>query len=248
MTASSSKSTTPNKYNYNSYTRKKLGDNEKLILRYCVLVSRRFTISDIVTYYKKLSIALSNRRIWDSVQRLISKGFIKKLYRGIYELVKDIDMSLLSSVSDKENLYSSGVVGGGGRGSRGRSGVVRVHGNGGNVLDFYKRVYFGYVLLGCVSRRLYNTLLSSFGFSRSFLNRVKREVSRLSRDVCFVDGVVGCHGRYGYRKRFSGLKPVSLCNEFHSYEYGVDMFVDAAVVDMILDVIGKYFLKLYISI
>jgi predicted transcriptional regulator of viral defense system len=95
-----------NKAIYNKDARKlvaRLGNNERLVLRYAVLVSRRFTISDIVTYFSNLK----HRRIWDTVQRLVKKGFVRKVDRGIYELAKDIDKSVLDmdlGNTRKENL------------------------------------------------------------------------------------------------------------------------------------------------
>jgi hypothetical protein len=233
-----------NKAIYNKDARKlvaRLGNNERLVLRYAVLVSRRFTISDIVTYFSNLK----HRRIWDTVQRLVKKGFVRKVDRGIYELAKDIDKSVLDmdlGNTRKENLLFGD--GGGGSGVVGVGGVVRIHGNGRSVLDYYRRVYFAYRLLSCVVRRLESTLLS-LGFGRSFLARVRRGVSAAVSNVCFNDGVIGCHGRY--KKRFKGLKPLSLCVDGFYYEYGVDIEV-GDVSGVLRAVGGKPFVKVYLYI
>jgi hypothetical protein len=230
-----------NKAIYNKDTRKlvaRLGNNEQLVLRYAVLVSRRFTISDIVTYFSNLK----HRRIWDTVQRLIKRGFVRKVDRGIYELAKDIDESVFAKDLDNTRTHKENLQFGDGGGG-GVVGVVRVHGNGRNVLDYYRRVYFAYRLLSCVVRRLEFTLLS-LGFGRSFLVRVRRGISGVVSGFCFNDGVVGCHGRY--KKRFKGLKPLSLCTDAFYYEYGVDIGVDASSV--IEAVGGKPFVKIYLHI
>jgi len=235
------------KHNCNENTRKqlaRLGNNEKLVLFYALRYSKRFTISDIATQF-----GLKNKRIWDVVQRLIARGFIRKIDRGIYELSRDIDISFLSLnnvdlLSDKENLSASSSNVSYGRGVGGVEGVVRIHGNGKNVLEYFRRLYFSYKLLRCVVKRLEVTLVR-LGYSKSFIRNVEREINRVVDLICYSDGVVGCHGRYGHR-RFSGLKPLSLCGG-HYYEYGVDIDVSGLVGD-VLDVVGKPFIKIYLRV
>jgi len=247
-----------NKSNYSSYTRK-LGVNERLILSYAI-TSKRFTISDIVVHFRNMGKKLSNKRIWDSVQRLIKKGFVRKIDRGIYELAKDIDYSVLDSRARKENLYQGESLYQGDTHGDGEDnifydwrkvlkydvGVVRVHGNGRNVFEYFMRVYFAFRLLRCVVRRLEDTLIR-LGFSRSYIRRAKSRVNSVVSNVCDMDGVVGCHGRYGSRKRFSGLKPLSLCVDGSYYEYGVDINASGSIRD-IVGAVGKPFIKIYLSL
>jgi len=237
-----------NKHGYNKCARKVpgasvFGSNERLVLSYAIM-SRRFTVSDVVVYFRSLGRVLSNRRIWDSVQRLVRRGFLRKVARGLYELAKDIDVSVLG-LADKENLcHCVGCGWGFSSSSRVGGGVVRVHGNGRGVVDYFRRVYFAFKLLGCVVRRLEATL-RGLGLSRSYIRRVKSEISSVVDVICYADGVVGCHGRYGAGRRFSGLKPLSLCVG-HYYEYGVDIDV-GELASAVVDVVGgKPFVKIYL--
>lgn len=81
-----------------------------------------FTASDVVVYYHlKQCNGNANKRVHDAIQRLVKRGFLKKIDRGVYELAVDISPDLLkceensmvkckesSMVEVKENLSPSG--------------------------------------------------------------------------------------------------------------------------------------------
>jgi len=140
----------------------KLGNLQKatllIIKRY--FSNREFAISDVrVALREEYNIVVDRRNLWHVFQRLVRRGIIERVSRGLYRLVKDIDESVLKFKELNDNLSGVedvrgglgvggvggcggcgvGVVGGGGYGCGdlyrgcgvGFGGVVRVHGFGG---------------------------------------------------------------------------------------------------------------------
>jgi hypothetical protein len=89
----------------------KLGNLQKAVL---LIIKRtfnnsEFTISDVrVTLREEYNINVDRRNLWHVFQRLVRRGIIKKVMRGLYRLVKDIDESVLKFRELNDNLYRDG--------------------------------------------------------------------------------------------------------------------------------------------
>ena len=215
----------------------KVGELERLVLLYASTVASRFTISDIVVAYNLKQYypnGTANKRVYDSVQRLVRRGFIRKVDRGIYELAVDISPDLLKD-SDlgkpKENLggtptalhrenkpYST------------KRNVLRIHFRGvGGYLELYSNLQLLRCYIDIAVRRLEEYLIK-LGVSKYQIRKLRR-----LRYMCVEEGVViGAHGRYKCRS-----KPLVPASGGFFYELGVDIFTSG---------LGKVFAKIYTDI
>lgn len=230
-------SNSSNILNGNQKTRKtlaKVGGLERLVLLYASTV-RRFTISDIVVAYNLKYFypnGTANRRVYDSVNRLVKRGYIRKIDRGIYELAIDISPDLLEDLlEDKENLgdiptflyreskpYSS------------KRNVLRIHFRGVNgYLELYKKLLVVRCYMDIAVRRLEEYLIG-LGVSKYEIRRLRRY-----RYMCVEEGVViGAHGRYRCRS-----KPLVPASGGFFYEVGIDIFTSG---------LDKLFAKIYTDV
>lgn len=215
-----------------------LGYLQVLVLEYALGVADTFSPSEVVVYVReKYGLVLDRRRVYDAVKRLVRRGYLVKVRRGVYRLSPRIDLCLC----DLEELVTSSMCSGGGQGHRLSGGLVRVHCVGcGGVLGFYRVVLFGWCLLGFVVRGV-EEYLRELGFGRGYLVRVRRGVWGLVRRVVGGVGVFGVHGFYGRGGfRASPLVPVSsACGLRGGLEIGVDYVVDSSVS------LPKMHLKIY---
>jgi hypothetical protein len=202
-------------------------------------VARRFTISDIVVTYnlKQFYNGTANRRVYDSVQRLIRRGYIRKIDRGIYELSVDISPDLLKDslgVEVKENLGGAPAFllnRESKPSSSRRNNVLRIHFRGvSGYLELYKKLQLLRCFIDMASRRLESYLIG-LGVSKYEIRRLRRY-----RYMCVADGVViGGHG--GYKCRSKPLVPAS--GGFF-YELGIDIYVAGGL--------DKMFAKVYTDV
>lgn len=223
--------------NGNQATRKTLlvnvGRLERLVLLYASTV-RRFTISDIVVAYnlKQLYPSTASRRVYDSVNRLVKRGYIKKVDRGIYELAIDISPDLLG-VEDKENLGGTPAVlfrEYKPSSSKRNCNVLRIHFRGVNgYLELYRKLLVVRCYMDIAVRRLEEYLIG-LGVSKYEIRRLRRY-----KYSCYDLGVVvGAHGKYKCRS-----KPlVSVAGGFF-YEVGIDIFTSG---------LDKLFAKVYTDV
>jgi hypothetical protein len=237
----------------------KLGDLQRTVL---LVVRRRFssrtfTISDVrVTLREEFSIDVDRRRLWDVFQRLVRRGIIERVGRGLYRLVKDLDESLLKLTELKDSLYW-GVGGGvgcgvGGGVGVGGGGVVRVHGCCGDVFVLVRRLVFWCYYLGFRVREVVGFLRRYYGVSKYLVRRLVRVARELARVVAGFDVVVGGHGFYGRRyrgfKKFSSLVPLAYLDGGHVYELGFDAEVPEELTKELMEFLGgSGFLKLYVK-
>ena len=176
------------------------------------------------------------RRIHDALQRLLRKGIIEKIGRGVYRLTeygKKILNTLLAKTHKESgfraavgdgNMYANGGVVFG----RFRFHVV----NGRGLEDVVRQLYAIYRAVGCAVRYFKGLL----GKSRFY--RVVREV----RVEC-VDYFVGGHGSSVLGRSRSLRRPLIDLSYFHSLgvkplEIGVDVF---AVVGGVKPSVKIYF-------
>jgi DNA-binding PadR family transcriptional regulator len=176
------------------------------------------------------------RRIHDSLQRLVRKGIVEKIGRGVYRLTdygKKLLNTLLAKKTHKESEFKAaadGVVYADGDGGFGR---YRFHAlNARSLEDLVRQLYAMYRAVGCALRYLKQVL----GKSRFY--RIVRDV----RVEC-IDYFVGGHGVGVIGKSKSLRRPLIDLSYFSSLglkpkEIGIDVFTAVSGV-------GKVSLKAY---
>ena len=227
-----------NKHGSNQETRKLLvGALERDIIEYAVSQGRRFTVALVVSHYHPSAQGKERTRLLkryhDAVKRLERRGFVKKVGRGVYELVKDMGLSDIRG-EPKERVCGAGRAARAGRGAT----LVRVHiaaRSGDGYLDMYYRLAVLHYVSGCLLRALEGYLLS-MGVSKSRLRRIRREARRIADIVCSSPKLAGVHGVWGGRGVFAPLEALSKV-PVHYAEVGFDVVVPAAI--------PKLFIKFY---
>jgi len=209
----------------------------------------------VVAYSLKLRYAHANKRVHDAIQKLVKRGFLRKIDRGIYERVVDVSPDMLrvdeieSSMGEvmggvKENLSPRALVArpslfarstliarperGERRGGRPRR-ALRIHAMG---VEGYLELYEGLLLVKPfveLALRSLERYLISFGVPKHFIKKLKKEYRRLYDPLRVV---IGGHGKYNCKSE----PLIDVCGGF-VYEVGVD------VVNGIE--LPKIFLKVY---
>jgi DNA-binding PadR family transcriptional regulator len=211
---------------------KRIGPLESLILDFAgkhVLIQA----ASVREYLKQQGAVASLKRIHDALQRLLKKGIIEKVSRGVYKLT-EYGRKLLSALRGKESGfkaaggYGDGVVFAGGGFYR-----ARLHARGGrSLVDLARQLYAVYSVVRCALDHVRRLL------GRSRFYRVVRGVS-----VVCVDSFVGGHGTSALGKGRSLRRPLIDLSYFYSLglkplEIGVDVF---AVVGGVNPSVKVYF-------
>jgi len=211
---------------------KRIGPLESLILDFAgkhVLIQA----ASVREYLKQQGAVASLKRIHDALQRLLKKGIIEKVSRGVYKLT-EYGKKLLSALRGKESGfkaaggYGDGVVFAGGGFYR-----ARLHARGGrSLVDLARQLYAVYSVVRCALDHVRRLL------GRSRFYRVVRGVS-----VVCVDSFVGGHGTSALGKGRSLRRPLIDLSYFYSLglkplEIGVDVF---AVVGGVNPSVKVYF-------
>jgi DNA-binding PadR family transcriptional regulator len=211
---------------------KRIGPLESLILDFAgkhVLIQA----ASVREYLKQQGTVASLKRIHDALQRLLKKGIIEKVSRGVYKLT-EYGRKLLSALRGKESGfkaaggYGDGVVFAGGGFYR-----ARLHARGGrSLVDLARQLYAVYSVVRCALDHVRRLL------GRSRFYRVVRGVS-----VVCVDSFVGGHGTSALGKGRSLRRPLIDLSYFYSLglkplEIGVDVF---AVVGGVKPSVKVYF-------
>jgi hypothetical protein len=237
-------------------------------------VEYQFRIADVVKCLERHGLPnpgnYLNRRVFDAVRRLVNRGIVVKVGRGIYALRRDLARlsverflvfpsvdSLVSKHYSKlkgfikqkplegtENLGGGvGVFGGGLTKVQygGGFGVVRVHVvSPGGWVGFYVSVSFVSRVLFFVSSYVREKLVSLYGIS--YVRELDSLVGGVYNHVIYNARVDrGCHGTYNGSP--GGFSPLSPDCEVHNYEYGVDLYVPgyvAQVVDKLINYVKVY--------
>ena len=206
----------------------RLGRLQRLVLRYACKVARSFTPSDIVEKCSlKRRYAYPNKRVYDAIQKLVKKGFLRKIGRGKYELVKDVSPDMLkvedveSSMGEvmgevKENLSPRALIARS-RSKRRGSGrrTLRIHVMG---IEGYLELYESLLLVKPfvdLALRSLERYLISLGVSKYLIRKLKKEYKRLYDPLRIV---VGGHGKYCCKSELL----TDVCGGF-VYEVGVDI-------------------------
>ena len=215
----------------------KLGELERAVLLYASTVARRFSPSDIVVAYNlKQYNGNANRRVYDSIQRLVKRGYLRKVDRGIYELAVDISPDLLKTrtqgAEPKENQGGAtptiGIPTSGSRSHSREYRTIRIHFRGlSGYLELYQRLQLVRCFLDITARRLEDYLVK-LGVSKYQIRRLRRY-----RYMCMDSLVViGGHGKYKCKS-----KPLVPVAGGFVYELGVDIVSDTGL--------PKLFMKVY---
>ena len=225
------------KESYHSQARKqtRLGEVQRVVLEFAkhhMLIEA----AQVRVWAKKIGKDISLKRIHDAIQRLVARGIVEKVSRGVYRL-SESGKKLLSMLANvlraKETDSVLGGVHGGSGGGGGGEGVefsrFRVHAVGGSFEDFVRRLYVVKKVVECA------LLFAKSYLGKSRFYRIVRGV-----DVRCVDFFVGAHG-------FSSLggsgRPLVSLDVFESLglkprEVGIDVFAAVGGVD-------KVFVKVY---
>lgn len=218
----------------------RLGSTEKLVLTYAAKI-RTFTIMEIVNHYqlkREYNGLNANRRVYDAVQRLIARGLVEKVDRGVYRLVVDIDpntaKALSSGVEDKETLFGEPPIKRKVSKERGDNKyIVRFHIRpSSDIFSFYVRVLVVKEIAKYVERELARYLAKHY--SKSLVRRLRASGGYIK----IYGSIVGAHGFYrGAKRGFSPLKPLYTADS--AMEIGFDIVATLPV--------DRLFAKLYIK-
>jgi DNA-binding PadR family transcriptional regulator len=199
---------------YTAVEGKRIGPLESLVLDFAgkhVLIQS----ASVREYLRHQGIEADLRRIHDALQRLLKKGIIEKVSRGIYRLT-EYGKKLLSALRGKESGTKAALRGADG----GVFGRFRLHVVGGGGLeDLVRQLYAVRRAVDCALGLLRGVL------GRGRFYRVVRGVS-----VACVDGFVGGHGTSALGRSRSLKRPLVSLDYFYSLglkprEVGVDVFV-----------------------
>ena len=210
----------------------RLGENERLILEFSKYHYMIQAAQVRVWLQQNYGIELDLRRIHDSLQRLLRKGIVEKVARGVYRLtefgksilgfVKTRKETECTSVDGDANVSSSNVE------KRVRVTRVHIYNRKGSVEEFVRQLIYVKKVIDCTIKYV-RGLIGSAKF-----RRIARSV-----EVSCIDFRIGGHGVYGLKHRplisldrllSLGLKP---------RELGVDVKVITSL--------DRLFSKVYIT-
>ena len=107
-------------------------------------------------------------------------------------------------------------------------------------MGYYISVSVGYYVLGFVRSIIREYLAGLYG--ESFVHRLDESTEAVAKSLPGARFIGGCHGRYGTSP--GGFSPLTPRCGVHSYEYGVDVILPAALGDVLRDV---SFIKIYVK-
>jgi DNA-binding PadR family transcriptional regulator len=220
-------SSNPEARKYIAVDGKRFGYLEHTILEYAS--KHLYLAASEIREYIKGDIQIDIRRIHDALQRLVKKGVVEKVSRGIYRLTeygKKLLNTLLSARKESDTKWrGAGAIGGFGR--------FRLHvRNGRDLEDLVRQLYAVRRVVDC-----------ALGYVRRVLG--KRRFYKVVRGVhveC-IDFFVGGHGSSLFGKGRSLKRPLFGLEYFFSLglkprEIGVDVF---AVVGGVRPSVKVYF-------
>jgi hypothetical protein len=160
-------------------------------LLYAATQARRFTVSDVVVYYglRRRYDRDASKRVFDAVQRLVRRGYLRKTDRGWYELAVDLTPKDLDPYEEvlKENHPRISDTSGGGYD------VFRIHFRGvDNYSELLKILYEVKCHFVVATRAVERYLVERLGVSKYQLRRLRRSGRGCHATVEYV--VVGAHG------------------------------------------------------
>jgi hypothetical protein len=138
--------------------------------------------------------------------------------------------------------------------------VYMIH-SPGDFIDFVRNFYRDYYVKRFLFRRVDAFLHYYLGYSRYAVRRLKRECREEARTIVEYGHVVfGCHGVYGHKlddkhdcrgfRRFDSFIPLKDCDDKHTYEKGINIYIP---IEVIKELLSRYrnaslFIKSYIEI
>jgi hypothetical protein len=247
--------------NHNGYLNRKIFDAVKRLVNRKVIVKKGSGVYALRKDLARIS-ALGFPLVKEPV--VFPSQDTEKFYKAFREAVKN---HVTSSLQDTENLSiaarhgscignggnsinsitSNGItsIGSDGIGTPNLVGsgfVIRAHviNPRQGWMGYYISVSVGYYVLGFVRSIIREYLAELYG--ESFVHKLDESTEAVAKSLPGARFIGGCHGRYGTSPgSFSPLTP--RC-EVHSYEYGVDVILPAALGDVLRDV---SFIKVYIK-
>jgi DNA-binding PadR family transcriptional regulator len=206
---------------YTAVDGKRFGYLERTILEYAS--KHLYLAASEIREYIKRDIQIDLRRIHDALQRLVKKGVVEKVSRGIYRLTeygKKLLNTLLSQKAHKESDTKWRAAGAMVDFGRYRFHVINARGG---LEDLVRQLYALYRVVGC-----------ALGYFRGLLG--KRRFYRVVRGVSVVcvDYFVGGHGSSLFGKGRSLKRPLFSLEYFFSLglrprEIGIDVFAVSSV-------------------
>ena len=253
----------------------RVGELQRRVLEYAFRCST-FSVCEVVVYHHPGASGRERvrllKRYHDAVVRLYNRGFVERVSRGVYRIVRFAPfkvvrtqhsflsggMRLKEKVCEVERGWEYGGVGV--RVSSGEEGVVVRHhvvfgsrySLGDYVVAYFERLYAGKCFLEWLCSA-YERFIIRRGFvSRRGVRRIKGRVGRVLLSVLSSAVVkVGVHGvRFGgrgrVRKLFVGVDELHRLSVFrYSFcEFGVDV-VGRGVFDVLRGLMG--FQKVYVA-
>jgi hypothetical protein len=214
----------------------RLGYLQRKILAYALLVSDRFTPSDILVYYEMKNQKMQ-RRVYDAIKRLERRGVLEKITRGLYRLNQHVDLSMsdlqiLRGDDRKETDFSGKLIK--------DCAVVRIHAIGAKGL---LHLLFCFSFLRYMSAGALKQLQQYMEqlFPRRVVRDVEFRAKMLAQSVVASgEFILGAHGRYGIGCR-QELFPIALVDQFSFREVGVDIVVPRGLL------VPKLHMKFYTS-
>jgi len=248
-----------NKYddNQNSRTdtgsrrvRTQIGELEYRILKYVLDNNLRYvTVAEL-----SAALGVDKRRIWDALQRLVSREIAAKAERGLYEINREKAHVLVqlyeqrkprsdpkdADVSHAARVVAESISRGVGRSVSGLGNaccdVVRIHvrvASGDGILFVFRVVGYAYYLLR-FAREYLRMYLRSLGFSRSAVRRFISAV--LDRIESFMRSIRVFFGVHGLRRYRAGGSDITV--NLGSKEIGLDIVSESGFLE-------KFFVKIY---
>jgi hypothetical protein len=202
-----------------------------------------FLSQDTEKYYKALRKAVKNHVNSSSKNK-----------ENLFSARDTVSGSSVSNISNDSNSITSVGNGFTNYGNNGDNDSVNLNGIGINDfvvrahvfnprngwVGYYMSVSVAFHVLGFVRGLVREYLAELYG--ETFVGNLDKSIEAVAESLPNAEFVIGCHGRYGTSPgSFSPLTP--RC-EVHSYEYGVDVILPAALSDVLRDV---SFIKIYVK-
>ncbi len=221
----------------------RVGKVQDLILEYAYKVASTFRLCEVLEYFfprlmDKAERQRLLRRLHDAAQRLVRKGILRKLGRGVYQLVKVVEKRVVDTRPTymREQRQARKRCG---LGPRAQGGVIRFHisipcvGLDGGLVVLWERLRFVELFARWLRGRVEERLGLGRSRRRWLEGRVRRAFERVRRGAVRL-GVHGLRVR-GRRGRFvacwDGFVPLEEAYKImqlggrHVAEIGFDVYV-----------------------
>jgi hypothetical protein len=213
-----------------------LGYLQVYILRYALSVANVFPLSDVMVYYR---LNINPKRLYDAARRLVLRGFLSKIRRGLYKLEKckltpkDLDIIFSKKVTETDSRAGSCGLSIYELGS-----IIRIHVfNCRSLLQFYYVVEAVCRLLDSIRIR-FRRFLRDEGVPVRIIVSIARDARRFIDSIKHGVHIIGVHGRPGCG-RMTSLMPLDVAGQKYFKEFGIDVVPPEGVK------LSRFHLKIY---